>query len=1242
MHIRQKIVTIVTASILLTAVPGMVLIYGYVQRNLLVNESASVKQSTVSIVVSAMQRFSQSEPKLMALARILEKELAKPLQPDEIGNFHDIMERNPDGVWRNRRLGYDGKNEAGIFLPPNSMESDRQKVLHSRIKHIMDTFGASASRQMENIWYLSPHRSEIIFDRTFPDFVFDQQADNDYTQTPWVTYTSPQFNPKRELRFTPPLFDPVPKVWMVSALYPLYVDGQWIGTLGEDMQLTGVLEAMFTNSQRYAGTQHFLLDEQGNYVLAGPWQKQLESTTVADPLDLSGEPQIVHLLSSRLNGTPTILSDEILMQGRRYLAIGVTLEPLGWKYFRLVPVDEVMASTHQLFYTLLGMILLIAALTGVMIGVATSSSITRRITLLSSAMKAYATNHHYRVLGEDERNDEIAEVAHAFNSMADDVDKKVFERARVEKSLIESERKLSSILDGVDAYIYLKDVRGRYLFANRPVRELFNASMDEIVGQGDEKFFDAEAVAKIRENDSLVLMKGQTLKVEETNTNLNNGETSTYLSVKLPLRDESGEMYALCGISTDITERKQSEEKLAESEARLSAIINSEPECIKIVNAQGRLVEMNPAGLAMIEATSLDQVVGQPVENLVAPEYRKAFNDMHQRVIAGSSEIFEFEIIGLNGGRHWMETHAVPMQEQNGELVHLAVTRDVTERKQAEQQLRIAATAFESQEGMMVTDANNIILRVNHAFSKITGYAAEEVIGKTPAMLSSGRQDEAFYSVMWGSLINKGVWEGDIWNRRKDGEIYPEHLAITAVYDASNIVTNYVATLTDITMSRAASEKIEHLAFYDSLTQLPNRRLLLDRLQQALAASARSGQKGALLFLDLDHFKTLNDTLGHDIGDLLLQQVAERLVDCVREGDTVARLGGDEFVVLLEGLSADIVEAATQTEHISEKILAALNQSYQLDSHDHLSTTSIGATIFSDHDLEVEDLLKQADIAMYQAKAEGRNALRFYDVKMQESITFRAELEKELRKATEQKQFELHYQIQVDGAGRPLGAEALIRWHHPERGMISPYYFIPLAEDTGLILPIGQWVLETACAQLKLWQGAAHTKHLTLSVNISAKQLHQADFTQQLRAIIEKYEINPILLKLELTESILLTKVDAIIETMNELKKIGIRFSLDDFGTGYSSLQYLKRLPLYQLKIDQSFVRDIADDLNGQAIVRTIIAMAQTLNLNVIAEGVETESQLQLLLDNGCNTYQGYLFSKPVPIETFEKLLKEI
>ncbi len=443
----------------------------------------------------------------------------------------------------------------------------------------------------------------------------------------------------------------------------------------------------------------------------------------------------------------------------------------------------------------------------------------------------------------------------------------------------------------------------------------------------------------------------------------------------------------------------------------------------------------------------------------------------------------------------------------------------------------------------------------------------------------------------------------------------------------------------DITASKSAAQEIEQLAFFDPLTRLPNRRLLMDRLQQALAASARNGRLGAMMFMDLDHFKTINDTLGHDIGDNLLRQVANRLRGCVRQSDTVARLGGDEFVVMLEDLDMPAPNAAAQTELIGEKILAALNKPYQIGMHTLSSTPSIGVTLFLGHEESVDDLLKKADIAMYQAKLSGRNAIRFYDPQLQAAIAARTSLENDLRAALENRQFLLHYQAQVTDEGRVVGAEVLIRWQHPVRGMVAPMEFIPLAEETGLILPIGQWVLETACRQLKAWETDPQRQALELAVNVSARQFRATDFVHQIATTLRSTAANPARLKLELTESLVLDDVVDTIAKMNQLKTLGVRFSMDDFGTGQSSLSYLTQLPLDQLKIDQSFVRNIGVKATDGIIIQTIIGLASRLGMEVVAEGVETDAQRAFLQQNGCAICQGYLLGRPVALGEFEHML---
>ncbi len=538
--------------------------------------------------------------------------------------------------------------------------------------------------------------------------------------------------------------------------------------------------------------------------------------------------------------------------------------------------------------------------------------------------------------------------------------------------------------------------------------------------------------------------------------------------------------------------------------------------------------------------------------------------------------------------------------------------------------------------GIFHYDTDLVITYCNNRLVDILKRKNESIIGLDMKLLDNQALPSTLRKAFGTQIVH---YEGLCCTPFCDADLW---LALTCASsrDCNGNIMGGIAIVQDITERKTSEEKINSLAFYDPLTHLPNRRLLMERLHQALSSNTRIGREGALLLIDLDNFKSLNDTLGHHVGDLYLQQIAQRLISCVRKGDTVARLGGDEFVILLETLSGQPMEAATQVRIVGEKILTSLSQPYQLETNEYHSTASVGATLFTGHSLATDELLKQADIAMYQAKKAGRNTVRFFDEKMQERISARFSLEGELRKALGNRQFQLHYQIQVDDSNRAIGAEALIRWNHPLRGMVSPLQFIPLAEETGLILPIGLWVLETACAQLKSWERESSTRDLVLAVNVSAKQFRQAGFVDRVHDAVRRHAINPTRLKLELTESMLVNDIEGIIATMNMLNEIDIQFSMDDFGTGYSSLQYLKRLPLDQLKIDMSFTRDLAVD-SDNTIVKTIIAMARSLNLDVIAEGVGTEEQRQLLSSYGCHHYQGYLFGRPVPIKQFEVLVKQ-
>jgi diguanylate cyclase (GGDEF)-like protein/PAS domain S-box-containing protein len=680
---------------------------------------------------------------------------------------------------------------------------------------------------------------------------------------------------------------------------------------------------------------------------------------------------------------------------------------------------------------------------------------------------------------------------------------------------------------------------------------------------------------------------------------------------------------------------------LRDREGQLHTLVQTIPDLVWLKDVNGVFLGCNPQFERLVGAAERD-IIGKTDDDFVAKNLAELFREKdRQALAAGKPEANEeWLTFAADGYRGLFETIKTPMRDQAGRPIGiLGVARDVTERAKVEEQLRIAAAAFEAQEGIVIVGADRRILRVNRAFAEITGYTTEDVVGKTPASLRSGEHDPAFYQAIWDRIAREGTWQGEVWNRRKCGEVFPSWFSAAAVKRDSGEITHYVATLIDITERKAAEKQIENLAYYDPLTQLPNRRLFRDRLQQALAGCARSGRKGALLFIGLDNFKILNETAGHDVGDQLLVEVSRRIGGCVRKGDTAARLGGDEFVVLLEESSECVREAAAQAKEIGERILAALNQPYSIAGRLHHSTPSIGVTLFIDAVDSLDELLKQADIAMYQAKSAGRNTLRFFDPDMQGALAARTVLESALRLAIHDRQFVLYYQPQVDSAGGVIGAEALVRWRHPERGLVSPGEFIPLAEETGLILPIGQWVLEAACSRLKDWAGDPRTRELQLAINVSARQFRQADFVDRVRHALERAGAPAAKLKLELTESLVIDDIKGTIEKMRALKELGVGFSMDDFGTGYSSLSYLTRLPLDQVKIDRSFVRNLPDNANDAAVVQTIITLAKSLGLAVIAEGVETEAQRAFLERHGCPTYQGFLFSKPVDIAQFERLL---
>ncbi|MDD2699785.1 MAG: EAL domain-containing protein [Sideroxydans sp.] len=678
--------------------------------------------------------------------------------------------------------------------------------------------------------------------------------------------------------------------------------------------------------------------------------------------------------------------------------------------------------------------------------------------------------------------------------------------------------------------------------------------------------------------------------------------------------------------------------EIISSQRLFRAVADLAQEFIYVRNTEGVYEYVSPSCLPTT-GYSQDDFYAQPhlMSRLVLEEDRDIWDrhvfQMHEQ---GKPESLLIRIRARDGEIRWLEHICSDLRDERGRLLGVRSTNlDVTGRMLKEHQLAIAATAFETHDAILITDAETRIIRANKAFTEITGYEPEEVIGKTPAILKSGKHDKAFYEEMWATLLRDGRWEGELLDRRKNGEIYPKQLTITAVRNEQGEVTNYVGIFSDITTRKAAEEEINRLAYYDTLTSLPNRRLLIDHLQLAMAASDRNQSYGAVLFIDLDNFKDLNDTQGHDVGDQLLVEVAHRLLACVRTGDTVARLGGDEFVVMLANLFDTELDVVPRAESVATKVLSSLNLPYQLNGQQYHGTASIGVTLFHGTEKSVDELLKHSDLALYQAKNHGRATLRFFDPSMQQALELRAQLSKDMHLALREQQFKLYFQPQVNAEGRCVGAEVLLRWEHPERGLLLPNVFIPHAEESGMIADIDYWVLREACQRLQSWQGKGPAR-IPLAVNVSAAAFMRPDFVDDVLSIVNSTGIDQGLLKLELTETSLINGLEEAKGRIGRLKSAGICFSLDDFGTGYSSLSYLRQLPISQLKIDRAFVRNVVTEAGDAMIAKTIIDMAQNLGLELVAEGVETQAQFDLLVSFGCRTFQGYLFSRPLTLSDFE------
>lgn len=853
---------------------------------------------------------------------------------------------------------------------------------------------------------------------------------------------------------------------------------------------------------------------------------------------------------------------------------------------------------------------------------------------LSSGVHAYAQGRLDSAL-ELQGGDEFEAIAADFNRMADAL------RLR-ENTIREAEARWQFALDGADHGVWDWNPQRREMYFSPSWKRMLGYAEDEVADTlgGWRALIHPEDLPAVRH------AVGRHVRGETDNyracyrIRAKDGHYRWVLVVgRVQQRAADGQALRMIGTTTDITEQRHAQEMLEQlmgalqnSEARYRGFFTESKAVMLLIDpADGRIIDANPAasgfyGYSHDELLALRSADINPLSHdEVTAEMLQAQQDDREHYI--------FPQRLKDGTIRTVEVYSGPYLH-DGQLVLYSIIHDISERFEAERGMREAATVFDAtSEAIMITDADGVIKRVNPAFTVTTGYTPEDAVGQTPRLIKSGRHDTLYYEAMWQQLQATGRWEGEVWNRRKNGEIYPEWQVISAVRSATGKIVEYVSIFIDITERKRSEAEIAYRANYDALTGLPNRNLLGERLGQALKQARREDTQVAVLFIDLDFFKEVNDTLGHAVGDHLLQSVAERMQHCVREADTIGRQGGDEFVVML----ANIVDTVTAGA-VAEKIIAQMASPFVFDGNEIHIGASIGITLFPNDGDDIETLFRNADLAMYRAKNAGRNNAQFFETAMTTAAVERRSLEADLRGALVHDELVLHYQPVIDLAtGRIIGAEALLRWQHPLRGFVGPDRFIPLAEETGLIREIGAWVFAEGCRQLTAWQTAGH--HLKLAINVSVRQLPEALSVKHILAMLAQHGLSPRQIVLEITESVLLVDSPAIQEWFVAAGAAGLQLAIDDFGTGYSSLAYLKRFPVQHVKIDREFVRDMATDPADLALVDAILAMAHSLGLSVVAEGVETAEQANLLRASACKYAQGFLYSRPVNAADFSNQL---
>lgn len=1248
MKLDQKLTLVAVISALAATAIGVTLLYKVASEQYLQNSVARLKHDTQVQANSEIRQMRTAEASLVVLAELLKKELQLPANPNELAEFDHLTAKDEHGVIRNRRELFDGKIEAGLFMAPDVKLTDEEKRIKLRAMKVLTRFGTAALRHYDGVWFDQLNKTSVIFWRRDPDFIYKLPPDHDYTQTLWDQLASPKLNPKRTAQWTPAILESPVGVWVVSAVYPLDINGQWQGILGHDIALTELL-ASFRATDAYTGSEHFLIDGFGNYILAGHWQKALESKPENFKPDFSNEPALKDLLDTT---TPPKDVTRLQVGGRDYVAFALPIEGLNWHYYRLVPVDEVMAPMNHLFQSISLLVALIVAILALVMRNCISRLIAKPIARLTQIAENFG-HDDFSLRSRMSGYDEVGRLGTAFDHMADHLESD-------RELIVNSEQRYRNVIEHVKEVIYQVDMTGRFTFLSPAWQTLSGYTPEESMGKHLWDYLE-ERHKKRKQNEFAEILRGERTPPCSGEYRLVAADGSArWVEIFIQLDNRAEQTFT--GSMDDVTLRIQDQmledtyQMLGEMALRGSGTLNmlelsvlrlGEVFSCGVFAAQwqgDRCIKASydahlPPREDHQSALSLKDFAAPGSMRLSGENLPPALMELIQREYGVKSVLVIPISIGHEAvGRFIFLSNSEGAFAGDGEQsIRMAVDRIriLLQANHDQQWMQLIGSALETAaNAVMITRDDGVIVWANTAMTKLSGYDREEILGNTPRLFNSGEHPPIFWQHLWETIRQGSAWSHEVINRHKDGTFYPIRQTVTPIQDMQGRVTHFISVQEDIRQEKASQDKLRYNATHDLLTGLPNRMLMQEHLQQAMNAAKRGKHVVGIIFIDLDHFKIINDSLGHQVGDDLLRQVTARLSGCLRVGDTLSRLGGDEFVVLLPGINTPLDAAV-----VAQKMLDSLHAPINIGIHELQTGCSIGISVFPLDGEDAETLLKNADTAMYTAKESGRNSYHFYVPEMNARVVKRMELERGLRRALERNEFELYYQPQLEiKSGRIIGLEALIRWQHPQQGLVSPADFIPVAEETGLIVPIGEWVLATACQQLATWQ-AAGVPLVTVAVNVSVRQFRQDAIVTAAERILRETGIQPHQIELELTESMMLESADQNTAILHKLHEMGFQLALDDFGTGFSSLGYLKRLPFHVLKIDRTFVQDIGLDNDDTTIAVSIIGLAHNLGMKAIAEGVETAEQRAFLRKHDCDFEQGFLFARPLPADEVALLL---